>query len=111
MRNWRGSMASGLVLALAACDTMSSPSGRPVANESPLSQIIAANPMPFTTAEPAPPAIVVRGREPDTRPRIAVPDKSGKSGDVTLNFAGADIRDVVAAILGDTLKVNYVVDP
>jgi general secretion pathway protein D len=61
--------------------------------------------------EPTPPAIVVRGREPDTRPRIAVPDHSGKSGDVTLNFAGADIRDVVAAILGDALKVNYVVDP
>ena len=44
-------MSLSLVLALAACDTMSSPSGRPVANESPLSQIIAANPMPFTPAE------------------------------------------------------------
>ena len=30
---------------------------------------------------------------------------------MTLNFAGADIRDVVTAILGDTLKLNYVVDP
>ncbi|HTZ38157.1 MAG TPA: hypothetical protein VMB84_19170, partial [Stellaceae bacterium] len=33
------------------------------------------------------------------------------SGDVTLNFAGADIRDVINAVLGETLKLNYVIDP
>ena len=31
--------------------------------------------------------------------------------DVTLNFAGADIRDVINAVLGETLKLNYVIDP
>ena len=31
--------------------------------------------------------------------------------DVTLNFAGADIRDVINAVLGKTLKLNYVIDP
>ncbi len=33
------------------------------------------------------------------------------TGDVTLNFAGADIRDVVGEVLGRMLKVNYVMDP
>src|SRR6185436_4893127 len=33
------------------------------------------------------------------------------SGDVTLNFAGAEIRDVVAEVLGEALKLNYVIDP
>lgn len=32
------------------------------------------------------------------------------AADVTLNFAGADVRDVVASVLGQTLKLNYVVD-
>lgn len=31
--------------------------------------------------------------------------------DVTLDFANVDIRDVVRAILGDLLRVSYVVDP
>ncbi|WP_296899346.1 type II secretion system secretin GspD [Thiohalocapsa sp.] len=32
-------------------------------------------------------------------------------GDVTLNFDGTDIREVVKVILGDLLGVNYVLDP
>src|SRR5262249_29769247 len=36
---------------------------------------------------------------------------AAKGGDVTLNFAGADVRDVVAEILGETLRLNYVIDP
>lgn len=32
-------------------------------------------------------------------------------GDVTLNFVDADLREVIKAILGDTLGVNYIVDP
>jgi general secretion pathway protein D len=34
-----------------------------------------------------------------------------QSGDVTLDFADADIRDVVRSVLGEMLKVPYVVDP
>ena len=33
------------------------------------------------------------------------------SGEVTLNFVDADLREVVKAILGDTLGANYVMDP
>jgi general secretion pathway protein D len=57
--------------------------------------------------------VVVRGREQEDPP--AVPQRvsatTDKSGDVTLNFAGADIRDVVNEVLGETLKLNYVIDP
>ncbi len=32
-------------------------------------------------------------------------------GSVALNFANADVREVLDAVLGDTLGVNYIVDP
>jgi general secretion pathway protein D len=32
-------------------------------------------------------------------------------GDVTLNFANADVREVARAVLGEILHLNYVVDP
>ena len=33
------------------------------------------------------------------------------AGDITLDFADTDIREVVAQILGTILKVNYTIDP
>ncbi|MCH8196826.1 MAG: type II secretion system secretin GspD [Proteobacteria bacterium] len=33
------------------------------------------------------------------------------TGDITLNFADADIREVVRSVLGDTLGANYVLSP
>jgi general secretion pathway protein D len=41
-----------------------------------------------------------------TGPRVDV-----SPGDVTLNFDGTDIREVVKVILGDLLQVNYVLHP
>jgi general secretion pathway protein D len=35
----------------------------------------------------------------------------GEQGDVMLNFADTDIKEVIRQILGDILHVNYVVDP
>ena len=65
------------------------------------------------TWKPAFAPVVVHGRDasdPPAGPRHAVL-VADKSGDVTLNFAGADIRDVITEVLGETLKLNYVVDP
>lgn len=42
---------------------------------------------------------------------IAPPDVDTTPGDVTLNFDGTDVREVVKVILGDLLGVNYVLDP
>ncbi|MDH3476619.1 MAG: hypothetical protein OEM59_23310, partial [Rhodospirillales bacterium] len=35
----------------------------------------------------------------------------GENGKVTLNFANAEIRDVIDIVLGDTLGLNYIIDP
>jgi general secretion pathway protein D len=40
------------------------------------------------------------------RPAYAI----GDGGDVTLNFQGSDLEEVVQSILGDILKVNYAID-
>ena len=34
-----------------------------------------------------------------------------QNGDVTLNFVDTDIREIVRAVLGTTLKVDYTIDP
>jgi general secretion pathway protein D len=41
----------------------------------------------------------------------APPVSSDAGGNLTLNFEGADLREVVRTILGDILKENYIVDP
>ncbi len=43
--------------------------------------------------------------------RVGRPTVDTTPGDVTLNFDGTDIREVVKVILGDLLGVNYVLDP
>ena len=45
------------------------------------------------------------------RPPASAPPAAAGDADITLNFSGADIRDVVASVLGETLKLNYVIDP
>ncbi len=44
-------------------------------------------------------------------PRVRGQGPGGLTGDVTLDFADADVRDVVRTVLGDVLKVAYQVDP
>jgi len=39
------------------------------------------------------------------------PDAPPKSGDVSLNFPGVDVRQVAKAVLGDILGVQYSIDP
>jgi general secretion pathway protein D len=56
-------------------------------------------------------------RTPGVRPvtastqSTATPAASDRTSDITLNFAGADIHDVIAEVLAKTLKLNYVIDP
>lgn len=42
---------------------------------------------------------------------LAAPSVDTAAGDVTLNFDGTDIREVVKVVLGDLLNVNYVLHP
>jgi len=48
----------------------------------------------------------VRTGEPPAREEI-----SDAEGEVTLNFENTDLREVLKVILGDTLQVNYLIDP
>ncbi len=54
---------------------------------------------------------------PATGPLIGQPEQPRRrvvlldNGTVSLNFANVDIREVIAVVLGDTLKLNYVIDP
>ena len=45
------------------------------------------------------------------KPSVAQPATEDAGGNLTLNFEGADLREVVRTILGDILRENYIVDP
>lgn len=71
---------------------------------------------PTTEILPPPtvaPPVVDRGSPPAVAqsPAAAPAIQVAPGGDVTLNFAGADIRDVAHLVLGNTLGLNYTVDP
>ena len=55
----------------------------------------------------APVAAGLRSNAPPPAPGVA----TDQNGEVTLNFVDTDIREIVRAVLGTTLKVNYTIDP
>lgn len=55
--------------------------------------------------------VVVRGQSPGGGLPSAPPREAGPGGPVTLNFEGADLREVVRNILGDILHQSYEIDP
>ncbi|MEA2739935.1 MAG: ral secretion pathway protein, partial [Acetobacteraceae bacterium] len=64
---------------------------------------------PIGAPESLPPALTAygnAGEAPTSSPAMAP-----GPGDVSLDFADTDIREVVAQILGTILKVNYTIDP
>jgi len=64
-------------------------------------------------AQPVPPTPLGVGRAASrgAAPRVPARPAAGPPADITLNFEEADIRDVLAFVLRDVLKRNYVVDP
>ena len=60
---------------------------------------------------PAPTVFPGTGVFIDTSAIATVSAAPPAAGDVTLNFADTDIREVVRAILGGILEVNYIIDP
>jgi general secretion pathway protein D len=53
---------------------------------------------------------ILRG-SPMPPPPTSAPVRMLRGGDITLNFPGVDVRSVAKAILGDTLRLKYAVDP
>jgi general secretion pathway protein D len=62
------------------------------------------------TPEATPPPQVVYGTAPPVASLGPAP-AAAQVGDITLDFADTDIREVAAQILGTILKVNYTIDP
>lgn len=69
-------------------------------------------------ARPAPTVIATAPRIDELYPARTVADEDRGTrprrppeGDITLNFENADVREVARVILGDLLRLNYVVDP
>ncbi len=110
----------------ASADTRAStelvPSKANVASAAPGAVRPGAPPRSLTVTPAAPPddptlrpIIVKAPAAPDLPPTFRPPAEApaaspAKAGDVTLNFVNTDIRDVIAAVLGEALKLNYVVD-
>lgn len=104
---------------LSACtDQVPGPSTPPQSVASPAAEAAApAAPLPASKAalpltQPRMAAEIVRGNGVfyDRSARNARVLREEGDGDITLDFANVDVRDVIKAVLGDLLKLNYVVD-
>ncbi len=59
----------------------------------------------------APTAPILSYGTPPSPPAPPAPPPGGAGGNISLDFADTDIREVVAQVLGTVLKVNYAIDP
>src|SRR5271166_3959216 len=111
-RRWLGFFLG--LAPLAACNHPSPPA---IPELSPLPPGAAAAPPRIngTVGAPnaLPPAQVAYGTDgrQSGQPSGTGPGTTGGAGDVSLDFADTDIREIAAQILGTILKVNYTIDP
>jgi general secretion pathway protein D len=88
----------------------------------PVSEAVAAPPAPTTDTPQSGPVVIDDADESGPKTEIfaaeapvALPGRRGRGtnavGDVNLDFADADVREVARAVLGDILKVPFTVDP
>jgi general secretion pathway protein D len=112
----RGAITAALVMvALSSCkqpETGLVPLEQPTALQAAAPRI--SGPIPTNRSEERPfedrrtPAIAgLQGTDVPPPPGAV----TGQGGDVTLNFVDTDIREIVRAVLGTTLKVDYTIDP
>jgi general secretion pathway protein D len=119
-----------LVLALSACGTTEEPKQVPPTSrifEEPAPLIAPAGGQDRPTEAQSQPTTLAGAPAEDTRldsPEIytgtgqlargtprAAETVVGSQGQVTLNFANADIREVIDVVLGETLGISYIIDP
>jgi general secretion pathway protein D len=96
---------------LAACTPAPAPAPPPAALPAPTRLVNTSGTEALPLPAPAP-GIEHRGTAPAPRlvPGAAPPVAVTPGGDVTLNFTDADIREVVRAVVGDILGLNYTID-
>jgi general secretion pathway protein D len=110
-----------LVVALATLGSCQPPHPQPQTGLIPLEQPTALQPAAPRISGPIPNNRLAEHPFEDRRapavarsagaPPLAHGVVAGGNGDVTLNFVDTDIREIVRAILGTTLKVDYTMDP
>ncbi len=113
---FRPGLFLAVALALFACAQPQPPAGLPksvnaaVAPVNPLPSVDAAAIANSPASRLSPEMIRGTGSFVDRSRRHSSDARVTEDGDITLDFANADIRDVIRSVLGDLLKLNYVVD-
>jgi general secretion pathway protein D len=100
-----------LCIALAACSTGDAPAPASAVPDAPAlteTPPPSAEPAPLDNANTGAKFEMFPGNGAFTQPvRRGSTTTVGEQGDITLNFVNTDIKDVVKAVLGDYLKLNY----
>lgn len=97
---------------VSGCATSSRSVNQETSSESgPLTTALAATDMGTPSESAGSPHKLYFGTGVLVKSPEASPAITDTGGNLTLNFEGADVREVVRTILGDILKENYVVDP
>lgn len=133
---WRGGCLIGALLwALAGCstpgeepptpdaaaaDAMPTPLAPPGELPGPVASELIDRESPLDDLSPIADTVIQDVKEPEIfrgtgvmarRPRGRTDVLIAEDGEVTLNFANADIREVVDAVLGQALELSYIIDP
>lgn len=108
-------VGAGAALLLAACAPRAHVVEVPQAEASPATTVVPPSMAPVVISEDdagaGPKTEIFPAEGVSVPPRVRGPGPGGLTNDVTLDFADADVRDVVRMVLGDVLKVAYQVDP
>ncbi len=113
----RALFLAAAVLGLSACESMDeddalrdamSPVKRTTEASGTSAPVVISEASGSSGAQPKTEIVEAEAPLVNTRPQ---PRGRSRGGDVVLDFADADVKDVVRAVLGDILKVPYSVDP
>jgi general secretion pathway protein D len=112
-----GVVAAGAILGLAACDRPGTPALAALPPLPPGTGAVATpriNGPVGSTTPPSTPQVSLGRPQPLSLPQAEAPGAGGPpaaTGDISLDFADTDIREIVAQVLGTILRVNYTIDP
>jgi general secretion pathway protein D len=113
---YRPLLAALVLIALAACAARQGADApvQPVMADAaaPTADVVASTALPTGGTEAGKPLDqpeIVHGAAEIGRPAVHQASTAGQAGEFTLNFENVEIKDVVKAVLGDMLQLNYTV--
>lgn len=109
----RAGIAAAFALLLAGCVSGTGPERKaielPIAGRA-ADRVPVAEPPPEPESPPAKEPLVVRGNDTLFKPPRPLPDGIGAGDPVSLDFEQAPVTEVIHAVLGDILKLPYVIN-